>query len=60
MARDQKPVSDADIEALREEMAAQREAIRETLADDLGGEPDDYDARKTVSGTDDPITDDGE
>lgn len=46
MARDQEPVTEEEIEALREEMAAQREDVREALAEDLGGAPEDYDAGK--------------
>lgn len=46
MARDQKPMSEEEIEALREEMDAQREEVREALAEDLGGEPEDYDSEK--------------
>lgn len=46
MARDQQPVTDAEIEAFREELEAQRQEIREQLAEDLGGEPEDYDAER--------------
>ena len=46
MARDQEPVSEGEIELLREEMAEQREEVRETLAEDVGGDPEDYDAEK--------------
>lgn len=42
MARDGDRVTAADIEALREAMADQREAIRTALAEELGGEPADY------------------
>ena len=42
MTRDQQPVTDEEIEALREEMRAQRVEIRRDLARDLGGEPEDY------------------
>lgn len=38
------PVTDAEIEGLREEIQEQREEIREDLAEDLGGDPEDYDA----------------
>lgn len=34
MARDRAPVTDAEIEALREEMREQRSEIREDLAED--------------------------
>jgi len=44
MARDRQPMTDADIEALREKMDEQREEIREALAEDLGGDPEDYGA----------------
>lgn len=44
MAPNQEPVSEAEIEALREAMNEQRQEIREALAEDLGGEPEDYDA----------------
>ena len=49
MARDQKPVTEEEIQALQEEMDDQREEIREALAEDLGGEPEDYDAEKYLS-----------
>lgn len=44
MARHQGPVSDEEIDALRGEMAEQRDDIRAALAEDLGGDPEDYDA----------------
>jgi hypothetical protein len=43
MARNRDPVSDDEIVALRDAMDAQRADIRTALADDLGGDPDDYD-----------------
>lgn len=46
MARDQEPVTDDEIEAVREEIQEQRVEIRRDLADDLGGDPEDYDAEK--------------
>jgi ClpP class serine protease len=49
MARDQEPVTEEEIQALQEEMDDQREEIREALAEDLGGEPEDYDAEKYLS-----------
>jgi hypothetical protein len=49
MARNQEPVSEDEIEALREEMDEQREDIREALAEDLGGEPEDYDAEEYLN-----------
>lgn len=42
MARDQKPMTDDEIAELRDRMEEQREDIRAALAEDLGGDPDDY------------------
>lgn len=42
MARDLEPMSEEDFEILEAEMDAQREALHEALAEDLGGEPADY------------------
>lgn len=42
MLRDQRPMTDEELEALRDEMENQGEALREALAEDLGGDPDDY------------------
>ena len=42
---DERPMTDAEIETLREEMEAQRDEIREALAEELGGDPEDYCAR---------------
>lgn len=44
MARNQEPITEAEIEAAKAEMREQQQEIREQLADDLGGEPEDYDA----------------
>jgi len=61
MARNQEPVSEDEIEALREEMNEQREDIREALAEDLGREPEDYDAEKYLNDhAGEPVTDGGE
>lgn len=61
MAPEQEPVSEGEIEALREEMDEQREEIREALAEDLGGEPEDYDAGKYLRDrTGEPVADGGE
>ena len=58
MARN--PVDEADIETLREQMHEQREEIREALAEDLGGSPDDYDAVAFLrERADEPVTDGG-
>ena len=60
MARDQEQVSEEEIQALQEEMDDQREEIREVLAKDLGGEPEDYDAGKYLSDrADEPVADGG-
>jgi len=60
MERNQEPVSDEELEALREEMDEQREEIREALAEDLGGEPEDYDAEEYLSDrAGEPVADDG-
>lgn len=61
MARHQEPVNEAEIEALREEMEAQREHIREALAEDLGGEPEDYDVGKYLGDrAGEPVADGGD
>lgn len=61
MARNQEPVSGEEIEALQEEMEAQREELRETLAEDLGGKPEDYDAEKYLNDrADEPVADGGD
>ena len=61
MARNQKPVSEAEIEALREEMDEQRLEIREAMAEDLGGEPEDYDAGKyLIDRAGEPVADGGD
>lgn len=53
MARDRpQPVTDDEIEALQEEIEKIREIVREDLADDFGGDPEDYRA-------DEPVTDGG-
>lgn len=61
MARNQEPVSEGEIETLREEMDEQREDIREALAEDLGGEPEDYDAEEYLNDrAGEPVADGGE
>ena len=42
MARDQRPMNDDEIAELRDKMDAQREDIRAALAEDLGGDLEDY------------------
>lgn len=58
MARDQEPVSEGELGALQKEMAEQREQIREDLAADLGGDPEDYNA--DTYHLDEPVADGGE
>jgi hypothetical protein len=61
MARDQEPVSEEELRAFQEEMDDQREEIREALAEDLGWEPEDYDAEKYLSDrAGEPVADGGE
>lgn len=54
MARNQEPMTDEEIEAFEEVMDEQGENFREALADDLGGDADDYRAGQTA------VTDGGE
>ena len=42
MTRDQGPMTDEELEALHDEMKKQGEELRKALAEDLGGDPDDY------------------
>jgi len=49
MAQVQEPVSKEEIQTVYNEMDDQREEISEALAEDLGGEPEDYDAGKYLS-----------
>ncbi len=55
MARDseRRPLTDAEIEELREGMNAQRTEIREALAEDLGGSPEDYRVENAIGSPDD-------
>ena len=46
MARAREPVSEDALEELREKIQEQREVVRAELAEDLGGEPEDYDAER--------------
>ena len=46
MARDRKPVSEDALEELSEKIQEQREIVLAELAEDLGGEPEDYDAER--------------
>jgi len=42
MAQDQQPITDEELEKFQESMEEQAEELREALAEDLGGEPEDY------------------
>lgn len=53
------PMSEEEIEALRTEMDRQRIEIRAALADDLGGNPDDYRADRYLSGREGEAVPDG-
>ncbi len=46
MARDQEPMTDAELAAAKEEIQELREEIREDLAADLDGDPEEYDSEK--------------
>ena len=46
MARDREPVSEDALEELSEKIQEQREVVRAELAEDLGGNPEDYDAKR--------------
>lgn len=48
--RIEEPISDEEIEELREEIQAQREEVRKALAEDLGGNPEDYRAETYLAG----------
>lgn len=49
MARDQEPMTDEEIEQAKAEIADLFEEVREDLADDLGGEPEDYRTDRRVA-----------
>lgn len=54
-------MTDEEFAALREEMDEQRAEIRAALAEDLGGEPEDYDAEKYLGDrSDETVADGGE
>ena len=49
MSREQmNPMTDEDIEALREDIEEVRQEVREDLAADFGGGPEDYRADKSI------------
>lgn len=53
MAQHHQGVTDAEIERAREELAGQRAEIHAFLAEQLGGEPEDYDAERYFTQEDD-------
>lgn len=52
-------VSDKEIEELQEKIQNQRGKVRESLADNLCGEPEDYNAEKHFAGRQDEAIADG-
>jgi hypothetical protein len=46
----QEPMTDDEFDALDEPMDKQAEELRESLADNLGGEPEDYRRRPVADG----------
>jgi hypothetical protein len=48
MARNQDPVTDEEFDELRKEIDEQRDQLHEDLAENLGGDSDDYDGRRDV------------
>jgi hypothetical protein len=46
---DRQPISDAELEAASDAIQELRWEVRDDLADDLGGEPDDYRAGRLFS-----------
>lgn len=42
MAQDLEPLTDDELEEIKAAMKEQAEKVREALAEDLGGEPEDY------------------
>ena len=49
MARDQtRPMTDEDIQTLREDIEEVRKEVRKDLAADFGGDPEDYQAGRFI------------
>ena len=48
MARNQEPMTDEELAEAKENLEALREQVREDLAEDLGGPPEDYDATRQL------------
>jgi len=49
MAQHHGPMTDAEIETAKDELQALRGDVREALADELGGDADDYRADRSVA-----------
>ena len=49
MVRDHDPMTDEQLAAARDEMQDLREEVREALAEDLGGDPEDYRTDRAVA-----------
>lgn len=54
MARDQEPMTDEELAEAKQRLEDLRERVRHDLAEDLGGDPDEYDATRR------PVPDGGE
>lgn len=50
MARDTEPMTDSELDAFEEAIDEQAEELREALAEDLGGDPEDYRKRPVADG----------
>ena len=55
MARNQEPVSEEEFAAAKERLDELRDRVRKDLAEDLGGDPEDYNA--DTDHADEPVTD---
>jgi len=49
MARNQEPMTDEELAEAKESLEALREQVREDLAEDLGGDPEDYRADRAAA-----------
>jgi len=59
MARDQQPITDEELEKFQESMEEQAEELREALAEDLGGKPEDYNHERYSEGREGEAVTDG-
>lgn len=61
MARERGPVTDEEFAEFREKAEAQREEVRQALANDLGGDPEDYSAEAYLNDrSGEPVADGGD